>query len=196
MSDRIHVATRKGLFTVVSDGQGGWDIVGSSFIGDPITMLLDDARDGTLYAALNLGHFGVKMHRSGDRGETWEECAAPAFPGQSQDPGEETTGPSVHQVWELAAGGNDRPGRIWAGTIPGGLFLSDDRGDSWNLVESLWQVPERASWFGGGYDDPGIHSICIHPNKSDRLAVGAAATAYAVLALTAGVDRRQPSPPR
>ena len=29
----------------------------------------------------------------------------------------------------------------------------------WQLVRALWDVPERAKWFGGGYDDAGIHSI-------------------------------------
>ena len=75
MSDRIYAATRKGLFTLDRSGNGAWGISRSRFLGDPVTMLLDDARDGTLYAALNLGHFGVKMHRSKDRGETWRRSS-------------------------------------------------------------------------------------------------------------------------
>src|SRR3546814_4528292 len=66
--------------------------------------------------------------------------------------------PSVSLIWTLAAGGPDQPGRLWAGTIPGALFRSDDRGETWHLVESLWNQPSRSEWFGGGYDDPGIHS--------------------------------------
>ncbi len=72
-------------------------------------------------------------------------------------------------IWTLAAGGADQPGWLWAGTIPGGLFRSTDRGESWTLVESLWNVPERAQWFGGGYDEPGIHSVCVDPRDSRRL---------------------------
>lgn len=44
-------------------------------------------------------------------------------------------------------------------------------GESWQLVESLWRVPGRAQWFGGGYDQPGIHSICVDPRDSHRLRI-------------------------
>jgi hypothetical protein len=167
------VATRKGLFTVERSGPGDWTVEAASFLGDPVTMLLDDARDGTLYAALNLGHFGVKLRRSNDRGKNWDEVACPSFPTQTEEPLDATpAAPSVHQIWELAAGGEDRPGVLWAGTIPGGLFGSHDRGESWELNRALWARPERKSWFGGGYDDPGIHSICVDPRDSHHVAVG------------------------
>ena len=50
-----------------------------------------------------------------------------------------------------------KTGTLWAGALPAGLFRSDDRGESWQQVSALWNVPERAKWFGGGYDDAGIH---------------------------------------
>ncbi len=167
MSETLYAATRKGLFTLVPD-KGGWRSTRLAFTGEPVTALLPDGRDGTLYAALNLGHFGIKFHRSEDGGESWTELPAPAFP---KADGKED-GPSVSLIWTLAAGGPDRPGVIWAGTLPGGLFRSADRGESWSLVESLWAVPERKEWFGGGYDDPGIHSISVDPRDSDALTVG------------------------
>jgi hypothetical protein len=173
MGDRVYVATRKGLFTLDRGAGGAWAIAGTAFLGDPVTLVLDDPRDGTLYAALNLGHFGVKMHRSADGGASWDECAAPSFPAAKSDGLDATpAAPSVHQVWELAAGGKDQAGRLWAGTIPGALFRSDDRAGSWELVQSLWERPERKNWFGGGYDDPGIHSVCVDPRNADHLAVG------------------------
>ena len=171
--ERIHVATRKGLFTLERDGMSQWAVSRSSFVGDPVTIVLDDARDGTLYAALNLGHFGIKLRRSADGGESWEEVAHPSFPQQLPDGLDATKkAPSVHQIWALAAGGADEEGKLWAGTIPGGLFVSRDRGDNWRLVNSLWDRPERAQWFGGGYDDPGIHSICVDPRDSKNVVVG------------------------
>lgn len=173
--DTLHVATRKGLF-VLERGAGGWDVAHVAFLGEPVTMVLDDPRDGTLYAALNLGHFGVKLHRSDDRGRSWTEVAAPAFPqdlppepGKDGAPGK---APSVNLVWSLAAGGPDERGVLWAGTIPAALFRSADRGASWQLMRGFWDLPARREWFGGGYDQPGLHSICVDPRDPRTLRVG------------------------
>jgi hypothetical protein len=165
MSDRMLVATRKGLLTLAR-GNGGWRIAGTDFPGVAVTATLRDTRDGALYAILRHGHFGSKLHRSDDDGKSWTELPAPAFPADAA--GE----PSLFQIWTLEAGGADQPGRLWAGAIPVGLFKSDDRGASWQLVRALWDVPERAKWFGGGYDDAGIHSISVDPRDSRRVFVG------------------------
>ena len=90
--DVLWAATRKGLFKLLPDGDGNgknskpWRIAQLSFVGQPVTMILPDPRDGTLYAALNLGHFGVKLHRSDDGGNSWTEIAVPAYP-KSEDNG-------------------------------------------------------------------------------------------------------------
>lgn len=160
MSRCIHVATRKGLLRFEDEG-AGWHLARQDFLGEPVSMVLEDVRDGALYAALHLGHFGPKLWRSRDRGQHWEELPAPAFPAADGD-----DAPSVEMIWCLEAGGFDQPGTLWAGTLPGGLFRSQDHGASWALVESLWQRPERAHWFGGGYDQPGIHSISVDPRDS------------------------------
>ncbi|MCM2333573.1 MAG: exo-alpha-sialidase [Anaeromyxobacteraceae bacterium] len=165
MSDVLHVATRKGLFQLRRGG-AGWAVARVSFLGDPVSAVLEDPRHGLLYAALALGHFGVKLRRSEDGGVTWAEVAAPAFPEGLAD-GPEAKGPSVQQVWALAAGGD---GALWAGTIPGALFRSGDRGATWALCRSLWDRPERRGWMGGGYDEPGLHSICTDPRDPGRLA--------------------------
>jgi len=167
MSDRIWAATRKGLIAVDRSSAGTWSVSEVFFLGDPVTMVLDDARDGTLYAALNLGHFGVKLHRRQGTGD-WEEVGVPAY---DADPDDDKA-PSVRQVWSLESGGDDRPGVLWAGTLPGGLFRSDDCGQTWSLNTSLWERPESESWFGGGYDVPGMHSISVDPRNSRHLAVG------------------------
>lgn len=182
MSDRLFLATRKGVFTVTRarGGEPRWSVGTPHFLGDSISDVLHDPRDGALYAVLNLGHFGAKLRRSDDDGKTWQEVAVPAYPPQpeslSREPDAVTGRPpapwKLVLLWCLEAGGANEPGVLWAGTIPGGLFRSSDRGDSWTLVESLWNRPERSEWFGGGYDYPGIHSICVDPRDGKRVTIG------------------------
>jgi hypothetical protein len=175
MADRLLVATRKGLFTIDRPA-AQWRVRRRAFLGDPVSVVLD-AGCGRLYAALDLGHFGVKLHRSTDGGETWEECAAPAYPPKPEglDDRDANGKPiewRVEKIWALAAGGADEPDALWCGTLPGGLFRSEDAGASWELNRPLWDLPERRQWFGGGYDVPGIHSICVDPRDSRRVLVG------------------------
>jgi hypothetical protein len=164
------VASRKGLF--VWEGEGtSWRITALHFPGEPVTSVLADPRDGHWYAALRLGHFGVKLHRSADRGRSWTEVAAPAFPPKpAEGPmADDTTPWTVDLVWSMAAGGADEPGVLWAGGLPAGLFRSDDRGASWTLNRPLWEQPGRREWFGGGYDHAGIHSIVVDPRNARHL---------------------------
>jgi hypothetical protein len=178
MSNRLYVATRKGLFTV-DRTKKGWVLTRERFFGDNCTLLMYDPRTGDLIVALDHGHFGVKMHRSRDDGDTWHEIPAPLYPprpeGYAPKPNPMTATPvewKLKLVWSLQPGGKDQPGRIWCGTLPGALFRSDDGGDSWSIVESLWMHPAREEWFGGGADVPGIHSICVDPRNSRHVAVG------------------------
>jgi hypothetical protein len=166
--DRAWVATRKGLFELRQRG-GVWHIERISFLGEPVSMLLPPQADGPpgrLLAALNLGHFGVKLHASDDAGATWREVATPTYPAQPET--DKGVPWKLVQIWSLEGAG----GTLWAGTLPGGLFRSADGGDSWQLVDSLWSRPERAEWFGGGYDVPGIHSICPHPQRAGEMLLG------------------------
>ncbi len=166
MPSRLLLATRKGLF-LCPEGAEGWRLGRPAFLGEPVSAVLADPRDGMLYAALRHGHFGPKLHRSADGGESWTEIATPALPATP----DVEKAPAVDMIWTLAAGGAEEPGVIWAGTLPAALFRSADRGVSWSLVQSLWEVPERAEWFGGGYDQPGLHSVLVDPRDPRRLAV-------------------------
>jgi hypothetical protein len=171
MSDTILVSTRKGLFWI-RRGPSGWMIDQADFLGDNVTLTLTDRRDGHHYAALDHGHFGVKLHRSTSAG--WEEVAAPTYPPKpdglvENDMWGRPLDWSTARIWALEPGGADEPGVLWCGTIPGGLFRSDDRGATWALVRSLWDHPGRKRWMGGGADLPGIHSIIVDPRDSKRV---------------------------
>lgn len=167
---KLLVATRKGLFELVDDGPT-WRVERLHFAGDPVTAALHEPKRGRTIAALRMGHFGVKLRTSADGGKTWEEQAAPAYPPKPEGI-EDSNSWTLDQVWILEGFHPKAPDRVWAGTNPGGLFRSDDGGRTWALIESLWNMPDRKQWFGGGYDIPGIHSICVHPDDPDDIVVG------------------------
>jgi hypothetical protein len=162
MIDRLLVSTRKGLI-VFERRNGTWNLTSTAFPGVAVTTAASDSRDGAIYAALKHGHFGPKVHRSDDGGRNFSEIGAPAFPADAAG------APTVFQYWTLESGGPHHPDRLWMGAIPAGLFRSEDRGATWQLVDSLWNVPGRDQWFGGGYDHAGIHSVSPDPREGDRL---------------------------
>jgi photosystem II stability/assembly factor-like uncharacterized protein len=173
VSDQLLVSTRKGLFTVCRN-TAHWEIATVDFLGDNVSITLFDQRDRRCYAALDHGHFGVKLHRSTATG--WEEIAAPSYPPQPNgyeeyDMWGRPLKWSTARIWALEAGGPHEPGVLWCGTQPGGLFRSTDHGRSWEIVHSLWEHPKRKQWLGGGADLPGIHSICVDPRDSRRVCV-------------------------
>jgi photosystem II stability/assembly factor-like uncharacterized protein len=79
-------------------------------------------------------------------------------------------------------------GRVYVGTIPGGLFESRDGGATFELNRPLWNHESRGGdlfsgegtgetkWFGtpaseGGDFAPGIHSISVDPRNPERILV-------------------------
>ena len=169
---QLLISTRKGLF-VMQTKSGRWEIVAHHFAGEPVTQTLADPRTGTWYAALRLGHFGVKLHKSDDQGKNWREISTPAFPPKpSIGPWADDPTPwSVELLWALAAGSADQPGRLWAGCMPAGVFRSDDAGESWQLCESFWLDEKRKQWMGGGNDHPGAHTLIVDPRDANHVTV-------------------------
>lgn len=163
--DRAWAATRKGLFELRRRG-GTWQVERVSFLAEPVSMLLPPDASGHMLAALNLGHFGAKLHASDDSGQSWREVAAPTFP--PQPAGAEGPAWTLDHVFSLERVGS----AIWCGTVPGGLFVSRDGGVSWQLNEPLWNDPRRLQWMGGGNPAPALHSICPHPARPDELLIG------------------------
>lgn len=175
MARTVMVSTRKGLFEV-NKGRRGWAVTAAHFLGDNVTLALRDSRDGTDYAALNHGHFGIKLHRRDKGRKRWTEIATPAYPPKPEtlvdlDGWGKPVNWATQLIWALETGGPLQKGVLWAGTMPGGLFRSLNRGESWELMESLWRHPARNKWLGGGADLPGIHSICVDPRDPDTVRV-------------------------
>jgi photosystem II stability/assembly factor-like uncharacterized protein len=168
--NRLILGTNKGLLTLEKNGRG-WDMTCEGFRGARVSHAMTDPRTGLLWALLDHGHWGTKLHRSRDNGATWEEIPAPAFPeGTERQEGIPAT---VSYLWIITPSNADQPNRLYIGTEPGGLFQSDDGGDSFQLVESLWNHPSRKdNWFGGGRDLPGLCSIAVDPRDSQHIIIG------------------------
>lgn len=195
MAEQILVGTRKGTFLVQMTG-GAWRprLVGHA--GVCCNYAARDPHTGTLWAALGFGHWGAKLSRSDDNGEHWHDASQVKYPTDARYLGhpmpDETgaMGPTVLRdatllkLWTLAFGPG---GHIYVGTIPGGLFVSKDNGDSFELNRPLWNHESRGGdlsngrgeldthWFGTpaseGEFAPGIHSILVHPQDPRRLYV-------------------------
>ena len=165
--ETLLIGTSKGL-VVYKRKHKEWRSDGAAFLGSPVSVAWADGRSGTWWVALAHRHWGQKMHRSDDGGKSWEEVAAPHYPDDARlKNGKPAT---LRKVWTMAHAGADRPGELYLGTEPGGLFHSRDNGDSWQLVEALWDHPSRhEEWFGAGRDHPFIHSIVVDPRDSDHL---------------------------
>lgn len=161
--------TRKG--TILFDRKGSdWKYRSVSHLGLNVSYAALDPRTGVLWACLDHGHWGRKLQRSRDLGATWEEVPCPAYPEGSTI--REGVPATMRYLWVLQPGPADQPKTIYIGTEPGGLFVSRDGGETFVLVESLWNHPSRLGWFGGGRDEAGIHSVVIDPRDSRHVFVG------------------------
>ncbi|MCK6439864.1 MAG: glycosyl hydrolase, partial [Planctomycetes bacterium] len=166
-----------------------WSLLRQAHAGAPVSYAMVDSRNGALWACLDHGHWGQKLQRSTDMGETWKETERPKYPDgemqgapihelfgadfQLSEAGKAKRAPAVlSYMWCMAEGGKDKPKRLYIGTEPGGLFVSNDGGESWELVRGLWDHPSRLTdWTGGGRDFPAIHSIIVDPRDSKHVFV-------------------------
>jgi len=204
MSDMILLGTRKG--TVIIDRTNGqWRPRPIAHAGIPVCYAVRDPRDGTMWSSLDHGHWGPKLSRSRDDGKTWVDITSLKYPKGARyivkylptpdfNPDAPSSMPeyadaSVFKIWNIAFGNASQPNRLYAGTIPGGLFVSDDGGDTWELNRPLWNHESRGGdlfsgdaktanlWHGTpasidyGVFEPGIHSIVVNPQNAKHLYV-------------------------
>jgi len=194
MSERILIGTRKGTFIVDKAG-GRWRPALAGHAGSGSNFVAADPHTGTLWALLGHGHWGAKLSRSRDGGKSWEDAAQVKYPDGARyigmdfddqgNPKEGAVRPAtLLKLWVIGFG---PAGRIYVGTIPGGLFASSDGGDSFELNRPLWNHESRGGdlfageptsknhWFGTpaseGEFAPGIHSIVVDPRNPDRVMV-------------------------
>ena len=199
MSERILVGSRKGTFIAEKAG-GRWLPRLAGHAGMGVNFVARDPESGTLWAALGHGHWGAKLSRSTDGGASWSDATqikypegarhlVPPAPSEDDDPQAPPKkailkDATLLKLWVIAFGPK---GRIYVGTIPGGLFVSSNGGESFELNLPLWNHESRGGnlfggdgsatthWFGTpaaeGEFAPGIHSIVIDPRNPERVLV-------------------------
>jgi photosystem II stability/assembly factor-like uncharacterized protein len=164
------LGTHKGLL-ILERRERDWVITKQSFLGVAVSYAARDPRTGVIWAALDTDHWGPKLQRSRDGGETWEDVPLPKYPPEAEVADGQPA--SLSYIWVIAPGGEEQPERLYLGTEPGGLFASDDGGDSFELVSGLWDHPSRQDhWFGGGRSYPGVHSVVVDPRDSRHVYTG------------------------
>lgn len=179
MSRKLLVGTRKGLM-VLQEGGNGWHVIHHAYHGVAFSYAMQDHRNGRIWACADHGHWGQKLYISDDGGATLQEVAAPRYPADAlrydvfAGPNDSPTKPAtVTYLWTIVPGGDDCPERLYIGTEPGGVFRSDDGGQTFELISGLWDHPSRPqNWFGGGRDQAGSCSIVVDPRNSNHLFVG------------------------
>lgn len=161
------VGTSKGLFTYRSDPERrDWTLAGPFLPGWEMYSVLGDSRHGhRMFAGTHHRSGGATIQVSEDFGSSWRPVAlGPRFSPDSNIP--------LTRFWQLVAGPEAQPNTYYAGTEDAGLFVSHDRGETWEEVTGLTEHPTRPNW-GPGAGGMGLHTILIHPTNPQRLWVAA-----------------------
>jgi photosystem II stability/assembly factor-like uncharacterized protein len=162
---KIITGTDKGLL-VFSKSANEWTLEKIHFIGLPIGFFHNDERSNTWWVAINHKHWGPKLYRSFDEGETFKEMTAPKF--------NKGTPESVKSIWTIAHGQSDDPKKFYIGVEPAAIFVTEDDGENFKELTGLSQHPSRSSWQGGGKgsNNPFLHTILVDEEDKNHLTVG------------------------
>ena len=159
------VGTAKGAFVFRSDQKREqWEMAGPFLPGHKVYSLAYDGRGGRsrVFASTFNNHWGVVISHSDDFGKTWR------VPEEVNVKLPEGSGQAVKQVWEIVTGGEGEPDALYAGIEPATLFKSRDGGETWSVVDGLYNHPHRAQWQPGG-GGLCLHTIVPHPTDAQRM---------------------------
>jgi len=187
----VFVGTRKGGFIFSSDEKREkWEISDIQFKSWNVMHMNLDLRDNRLHAAVSHNVYGPTTHYSDDHGKTWAQAkqvpvlTRPSNSGRpastvdeafSSEGGEALPNPEkMIKVWNITPGRKDEPNVLYAGAQPASFFVSKDRGETWELNESLYDHPQRGEW------NPGNGGLCLHtimldPENLDRMYIAVSA---------------------
>jgi hypothetical protein len=184
MGTVVAIGTSKGALILRQDGRGGaWRSSGLRMRGWIVTAFTRDPA-GRTYAAVTHDVWGATILVSDDLEEWTQLDAAPRYAkGERGNDGHnriisamdpmnrfEPGARYVDQIWKLVAAGD----LLYAGVSEAGLFRSDDRGKSWQVLPGLNEHPDRDSW-GPGFGGLCAHTVLVDEARPERIWVGISA---------------------
>ena len=176
---RVLVGTRKGAFTLESDGKREkWEVNGPHFGGWEIYHLKGSPADPSrLYASQSTGWFGQLIQRSSDGGKTWEpvgnKFVYDGVPGTHQWYDGTPHPWEFKRVWHLEPSLTD-PDHIYAGVEDAALFQTTDGGQNWAEMPGLRGHGSGSTWSPGA-GGLGLHTIVIDPTNPKRMFIAISA---------------------
>src|ERR671918_1117828 len=126
-SKQLWVGTQDGLVLFERENSGKWHEAQRALRGQYISSIIFERTSGLMFA----GAFFGSIHASSDGGKTWER---------------RDNGMPIHDVYSLASNVVDGKVRVYAGTQPAHLFVSEDLGLHWSELSTLRSVPSTAQW--------------------------------------------------
>jgi photosystem II stability/assembly factor-like uncharacterized protein len=167
---RVLVGTRKGAWVYTADAaRTSWTISKPLIPGWSVSHMNVDTRRGAprLFAAGGHWAWGPYVAHSDDGGETWDQRSTGlAFPADM--------GVTVGSVWNVQPALASRPGVVYAGTQPAGLFRSEDWGATWAPVDEVNNHPWRQFWGDTGGGASTLHTIAMHPTDPECMYISVA----------------------
>ena len=128
LSNEVLVGTREGVVTIARTSPAAdWKITHRAITDKHISAIIKEPESGLTFA----GAFHDSIQISKDDGKTWEGRA---------------NGLSQHNVYSLAAKRINGRVRVFAGTEPAHLFVTDNLGVDWTEIPSLRSVPSVPKW--------------------------------------------------
>lgn len=185
MSVVLVAGTKKGAAILKSNGRGEWlrDFV---LHGWHVTASVEDDT-GRVYVAVASEVFGPAIFAGGNFKDWTQLSAAPRYAPEDRGNPEHNRiaaatdfsgryasgGRFVDQIWKL----HFAHSALYAGVSEAGLFVSRNRGESWQPLKGFNDHPERESW------PPGFGGLCAHTILSDaknpnRLWAGVSAAGF------------------
>lgn len=126
LSNQLLVGTSQGVVTVERNG-AEWRIAHRAVTEKHISAIMKEPESGLIFAGAFQGGILVSL----DEGKTWE----PRNNGMSQN-----------NVYSLNAKRMNDKVRVFAGTEPAHLFVSEDLGMNWKELPNLRSVPSVPKW--------------------------------------------------